>query len=214
MSTYFSIRLPDDARREIAWQAIVQYLSPWVKTAKTALEIGAGQCSCINELPVPRRLAIDQDVASKHYARAGVEFREMNLLRLADIQETFDLIIASNIFEHLTNEEFAALLPQIKQKLTPGGKLIVMQPNFFYAYRHYFDDYTHKKIFTHEGLRGALTAEGLNVIHCAPRFLPFSLKQSPRFVPLWLTKLGIRLYLRSPWRPGAGQMLLIAENTV
>ncbi|MDA0205972.1 MAG: hypothetical protein O2795_11585 [Acidobacteria bacterium] len=50
--------------------------------------------------------------------------------------------------------------------LKPGGRLICVQPNFRLEPRRYFDDYTHKQIYTDVSFRDFLEANGLKVIHC------------------------------------------------
>ena len=56
--------------------------------------------------------------------------------------------------------------------------MIVVQPNFRYAYRQYFDDYTHRSTFTHVSLANLLRSKGLRVLHVEPRFLPYSMRES------------------------------------
>jgi hypothetical protein len=93
--------------------------------------------------------------------------------------------------------------------LRPGGRLIVVQPNFRLQPRRYFDDYTHKTIFTDNGFRDFLKSEGWTIAHAEPRFMPFSMKS--RFPTAeWL----VRLYLASPIRPLAGQFLVVAERGI
>jgi hypothetical protein len=54
--------------------------------------------------------------------------------------------------------------------------LSVIQPNFRYAYREYFDDYTHVAIFTHVSLCDVFRASGFDIVDVKPRFLPLSIK--------------------------------------
>ena len=91
--------------------------------------------------------------------------------------------------------------------LRPGGRVLLLQPNFRLAPRRYFDDYTHRTIFTDQSLRDYLTSRSFSVDRCEPRFLPLTMKSrlsgGHRLVPL---------YLRLPLRPLAGQMLLGATT--
>jgi len=119
----------------------------------------------------------------------------------------FDLVFASNVFEHLAREETIKTLSEIKRVLNADGKLIVIQPNFKYCCKDYFDDYTHVQVFTHIGLSDLLIASGFSVLELKPRFLPFSMKSNLPKSP-WL----VRLYLQSPIKPFAGQMLIVAKN--
>ena len=73
--------------------------------------------------------------------------------------------------------------------------------------RRYFDDYTHRTAYTDNGFRDFLRAHGWKTVHSEPRFMPFTLKSR---LPAagWL----VRLYLASPFRPLAGQFLVVAEK--
>jgi hypothetical protein len=74
--------------------------------------------------------------------------------------------------------------------------LSVIQPNFRYAYREYFDDYTHVAIFTHVSLCDVFRASGFDIIDVKPRFLPLSIKSG-----LPVRESLIRAYLASPIKP-------------
>ena len=84
---------------------------------------------------------------------------------------------------------------------------MIIQPNFRYAFREYFDDYTHVQVFTDRGMVDLLAAHGFTAERVIPRFLPFSLKSRRPTWP-WL----LRLYLRLPWRPFAGQMYIVTKT--
>jgi len=211
--SYFDVRLKQDTRRPIVWREVVRYLKPWIAGRARALEIGAGYCSFINEISAKERTAMDQDPVVKEHAHEGINVVVSDLREGLKGIGPFDLVLASNLFEHFTTEEFELLIKSVKEVLVSGGRLIAIQPNFRFAFREYFDDYTHKKIFTDEGLCGALEAEGFRIVRREARFLPFSLKSSPGLMPESLLPLIVRLYLASPWRPKAGQMLIVAEKT-
>ncbi|MCC7357350.1 methyltransferase domain-containing protein [Candidatus Uhrbacteria bacterium] len=209
---YFDVRLRPDARRSIVWKEIVSYLTPWLQTRnKKVVEIAAGYCAFINAISSSSRTAIDIDPIVMESAEKGVT-AHVSDLRQSWPQGPFDIVLASNFFEHLTNNEFEQMLTDIWRNTAPQAKLCIIQPNFRYAWREYFDDYTHKKIFTHEGILGILRASGWSILHVEPRFLPFSLKSSPGRIPLIFYAYIVRWYLRSPWRPRAGQMLIIAQK--
>ena len=97
------------------------------------------------------------------------------------------------------------LLAEAMRVLRPGGRLVLIQPNFRLNPKEYFDDYTHVAIYTDRSLRDFLNASGWNVQHVAARFLPLSMKSRGSgltFLVPW--------YLRSPVKPLAGQMLVVA----
>ena len=86
------------------------------------------------------------------------------------------------------------------------GTLTILQPNYRYAYREYFDDYTHIAIYSHIGLADFLTANGYEVLTVKPRFLPLTVKSHLPVSP-WL----VRAYLASPIKFLGKQMLISAR---
>ena len=86
------------------------------------------------------------------------------------------------------------------------GTINILQPNYRYAFREYFDDYTHIAVYSHISLADFLTANGFDVIDVQPRFLPLTVKSRlPVFPPL------IAAYLMSPVKPMGKQMLVRAR---
>ncbi len=209
LNKYFAIRLPFNKRREIVWREIIRYLTPYIPKDGAVAELGAGYCHLINNVKAKTRYALDIAPVIEEHAAEGVQTivgSSEDLSRIPD--HTLDVVFASNLFEHLTDDMYGRTLLAVKRALKPGGRLIILQPNFKYAYREYFDDYTHIRIFTHLGLSDSLTAAGFSVEKVWPRFVPYSVSAVPMPVPSWI----IRLYLRSPWKPLARQMLLIARS--
>jgi len=209
-SGYHDVHLPADPAREVVWQVIAEYVTRWVPADARILEIGAGYCCWINALPGRRKVAVDAWPEVARYAAADVEALVLDVSTAlpAFADESFDLVLASNVIEHFEPDVAAAIVGEVVRLLRRGGRLIVMQPNFRYAYRHYFDDYTHRSTFTHVSLANLLRSKGLRMLRVEPRFLPYSMRESRLPVAAWL----VRAYLRSPVRPLAGQMLLVAEK--
>jgi hypothetical protein len=63
-------------------------------------------------------------------------------------------------------------------------------------------------VFTHVSLAALLRSRGFDIERSEPRFLPFSMQDRRWPIASWL----VRAYLRSPVRPWAGQMLIIARK--
>ena len=123
-------------------------------------------------------------------------------------EEKFDAVLASNVIEHFEPDTAARLVGDVFKHLRAGGRFIIIQPNFRFAYRRYFDDYTHRSIFTDVSLPNLLRAHGFDIERVEARFMPYSLQGKSTFVQPWL----IRAYLLSPFKPLAGQMLVIARK--
>ena len=119
----------------------------------------------------------------------------------------FNNVTASNFLEHLEHPDIDRCLAEVFRVLRPGGHLILVQPNFALAPRAYFDDYTHRTIHTDVSLADRLGAAGFDMVRVERRFLPLSMRSR-----LSLGHRLVPLYLRLPWRPLAGQMLLIARR--
>jgi len=140
--------------------------------------------------------------------RPGIEARVGDVTDLSFIAAaSIDFVFASNLFEHISQEQFSSVLLQLKRALTEQGTLNILQPNYYYAYREYFDDYTHKSIYSHRSICDFLETQGYRVVECKPRFLPLTVKSQ-----LLVSPFLIRLYLSSPWKPLGKQMFIRAAR--
>ncbi len=185
--SYFTTRLASDPRRDALWRHLTAYLTRFVPPGAAVLELGAGYCHFINRVPASRRVAVDIGPQIQEAAARGVEAHQADALAfLSRAQpEQFDFILASNFFEHIEWEELNALIPLVLRVLRPGGRLAIIQPNFRLAPRRYFDDYTHRTIFTDVSLRDWLEAVGFDVVKQTPRFLPLTVKSRLGALPFW-----------------------------
>jgi SAM-dependent methyltransferase len=206
--TYFETRFTADPRREVLWQSLIRYhFQAQIAPEHCVLELGAGYGHFINNVRAARRIAQDQWPDFPKYVAAGVEPHVGDVSDLSFLaDDSVDFAFASNLFEHVSQEDFAAVLAQLRRKLRRGGTINILQPNYRYAFREYFDDYTHRTIYSHLSLRDFLEANSYEVIDCAPRFVPLTLKSRLKVSPSL-----IRLYLMSPVKPMGKQMLLRAR---
>ena len=203
---YFETRLSHDVNREKVWRHLCDYLRRWVGPTDAVLELGAGWCDFANHVVAGRVVAMDLDAtveraAARHVTPVVGDCTD--LTRFED--ESFDVVFASNLLEHLERPHSRRLLAEASRVLAPGGRLILMQPNFRLNPGRYFDDYTHVAIFTDQSLSDYLASQGWSVDTVMPRFLPLTLKSRGSgltFLVPW--------YLRSPFKPFAGQMLVVA----
>jgi ubiquinone/menaquinone biosynthesis C-methylase UbiE len=210
MLPYHETRFTYDARRRVLWQALYEgYFHKLIREDDHFLELGAGYCDFINSVKCAQRTAVDQFPMLAQFVEPGVrpvvgKVTDLEFLPDSSINFAF----ASNLFEHLTQQDFSEVLRQLRRKLQPGGTLNIIQPNYRRAFKEYFDDYTHVSVYSHISLCDFLSANGFSVFECRPGFLPFSIKSHFPVSPLL-----IRLYLLSPWKPLAKQMLIRARPT-
>jgi SAM-dependent methyltransferase len=207
---YHDIHLTRHPARETVWKVLADFMAPWIPSDSHVLELGAGYCDWINAVRAGRKVALDSWPELPSYAARDVEpiviDATMGLGTLG--VETFDVVTASNFLEHFEADVAWSLVGDVTRLLKHGGRFIVIQPNFKYAYRNYFDDYTHRSVFTDVSLGNLLRAHGLRVELSEPKFLPYSLRGIRSSIPAWL----VRAYLRSPVKPLAGQMLIVARK--
>lgn len=108
----------------------------------------------------------------------------------------FDAVLASNVLEHFPSDTTSTVVRDVAGLLAPGGRFIIVQPNFRFAYRAYFDDYTHRSIFTHVSLANLLRTHGFAIDVCKPRFLPYSMRET-----------------RLPIRPMVDEIVVVDNNS-
>jgi SAM-dependent methyltransferase len=204
---YHQTRLSFDPRRDVVWRSLWRfYFCKLISPNDCVLDLGCGYGDFINNVVARRRIAVDSWEGFLPYVDPRIERVVGSVTDLHFIEEgVIDFAFASNLFEHLSKADFACVLEMLRRKLASGGTLNILQPNYRYAYREYFDDYTHVSVFSHISLTDFLRANGFDVLEISPRFLPLTVKSRLPVSP-WL----IRAYLASPIKPLAKQMLIRA----
>lgn len=208
VSAYFRTRLSHDPRRDVLWRTLYKHcFSKLISENDCVLELGAGYGHFINQVAARKRIALDQWDGFTSYLQPGIEAHVGSITDLSFLKPaSVNFVLASNLFEHVTQEDFVSVLSELKGALAIGGTLNILQPNYYYAYREYFDDYTHRSIYSHTSICDFLEANGYEVIECRPRFLPLTVKSH---APVW--PVLIRLYLEFPWKPLGKQMWIRAR---
>jgi SAM-dependent methyltransferase len=206
--SYHESRLTPDARRDEVWRVLwLYYFSRLIPPDACVLDLGCGYGNFINNVVAARRIAIDSWPDFPRFVAPGVETVVGTVTELDFLaDQTVDFAFASNLFEHLTQADFASVLNSLRRKLSSRGTLTILQPNYRYAYREYFDDYTHITIYSHISISDFLTANGYEALSVVPRFMPLTVKSRTPIWP-WL----IAGYLASPVKPMGKQMLVRAK---
>jgi SAM-dependent methyltransferase len=206
---YYRTRLPDTPERRRLWPVLTSYLQErYVPRDAVVLDVGAGYCYFANNVVAREKHALDVAETVVEHAGEGVIPHVGSIADMRDLPDAhFDVVFASNVLEHVDRDDLASALAEVLRVLRPGGRFLVVQPNFRFCYRVYFDDYTHVQVFTDRSLRDVLDGAGFDVQNVVPRFLPFSVES-----PLPASPRLLSLYLRLPYRPFAGQMLVVAAR--
>jgi len=173
------------------------------------LDLASGYCEFINNIKCGEKYAIDIDPECLKKAKANVHTLQQSCTDLSNFPDDFfDLVFASNIFEHLkSKEELEAVLRQVRRVLKPGGRILILVPNIRYCYKEYWDFFDHNLPLSHKSICEALAKNGSRSFKSS-KFLPYTTKsrlpKSPMFV---------RLYLAFPlaWKVLGKQMLIYAK---
>ncbi|MCC3451171.1 MAG: methyltransferase [Microcoleus sp. PH2017_39_LGB_O_B] len=195
------------------WKVLIdEFLQDYVPPESAVLDIGGGYCEFINQIRAGEKCLIDLNPDSKLFADADVKVLNIDVLNLdnyTSFNEQFDRIFISNFFEHLRNkEELIQIISFCFEALKPEGSLLVIQPNFKYSFKEYYDFIDHQLPITHLSLQELLQTVGFEIDLIIPRFLPFSTKGRPA------SPLMLKIYLKLPflWRFLGGQMFVKASK--
>ena len=207
-SEYHASRLTADPKRDVVWKALWRYhFSRLIRADDCVLDLGCGYGNFINNVIARRRIALDSWPDFPSFLAQGVEAVIGSVTELGFLPDRgVDFAFASNLFEHVSQHDFAVVLDVLRHKLSDRGELHILQPNYRYAFREYFDDYTHMTVYSHISLADFLTANGYDVLSVVPRFLPLTVKSRLPVSP-WL----IGAYLASPVKLLGKQMLVAAR---
>jgi SAM-dependent methyltransferase len=207
-SAYWRTRFTPDPRREILWQSLVRYhFSKLIRPTDCVLELGAAYGNFINNVIADRKLALDIWEEFPHCLNPGIQAHVGSVEDLDWVPDaSVDFVFASNLFEHVPQTVFVSVLEQLKRKLKPGGTINLLQPNYRFAYREYYDDYTHVTVYSDISICDFLNANNYDVIDCQPRFMPLTIKSRFKVSPFL-----IRAYLMSPVKPLGKQMFIRAR---
>lgn len=208
-SDYFRVRLKSDRRRTVTWKALCKhFFQSYVDEDAIVLEIGAGYCDFINNIQAQKKIALDAWSEFARHANSGIETHIGDVIETSKfVTSKVNLVFASNLFEHLTKNQVKEVLFDLKKIMVPTrSHLILLQPNFRLNPGRYFDDYTHESIWTDNSLSDFLAANGYETVSIFPKFLPLTVKSK---IPV--SEFLIWVYLKSPIKLRAGQMLIIAK---
>lgn len=186
------------------------FLQHYIRPDSSVVDIGGGYCEFLNSVLAKEKHLIDLNPEAKLFAKGNIQIHHLDITQ-ASAQEfgvKADYCFVSNFFEHLP--DFHALLRVlnfIKSILKPNGQLIIIQPNYRYAYKEYFDFIDHMLPISDRSLKEAVQAVGYKVDVLIPRFLPFSTKS--RVTSL----LALKVYLKMPfvWRFFGKQLFMVAR---
>jgi glycosyltransferase involved in cell wall biosynthesis len=157
----------NNARRFNKW--MTDTLRPYL--GDKVLEIGAG-IGNMTKYFIPRQsyLVSDSDERALEYLRSyAIGKPYMNVARIdagkadhfKDLQNQFDTVVLVNVLEHVRDEQ--GTLANLRSTLMPGGKLIVLVPQFPALYGMFDKVLEHRERYTRTKLQSSLESSGFEV---------------------------------------------------
>jgi SAM-dependent methyltransferase len=208
-------RFPSEvlARRAATWKVLCDsWFSHYVPRDGAVLEVAAGYCEFINNIRALERVAVDLNPETRDHADPGVVVHQIAAERLGDVVPPghFDVAFMSNILEPCrTREQVLEVLRAVLAALKPGGRALILGPNFRRCPRDYYDYFDHHLPLTEKAVAEALELVGFAVEEVRPSTLPYTFRSRLPSWP-WL----VRLYLKLPiiWGVFGAQFLVVGRR--
>ena len=194
------------------WEVLCSnFFQNYIPLDSVVLDIGAGYCEFINNIRCGKKLAVDLNDHTPHFASSNVEVKSSPSTDLSFLQNnSIDRVFMSNFLEHLKDkEEILKTFAEIYRVLKPGGKVITLHPNIRYLYMSYWDYFDHHVPLTENSIAEGLEVSGFKVEVSIAKFLPFTTKSKIPKHPIL-----VKLYLMFPvvWKIMGKQALVVAAK--
>lgn len=185
------------ASKRVLWRTLCEHeFQQYVPPSGAVLDLGAGYCEFINSIRAGRKIAVDLNPDTAHWAAADVHVLQRSSDDLGPIaNSTINTVFTSNFFEHLpSTQSLLATLSECHRVLTQAGLIVVLMPNIRNIPGKYWDYLDHHLPLTHWSLVEALELSGFQAVRVEPRYLPYTVRGSK----LPIRPLLIRAYLHAP----------------
>lgn len=150
--------------REEERRKALQYVLNIVGEVRSVLDFGCSTCTLLDLFPESvKKYGVEIDEKARKICE-GKGYKVFKDLREAPIVECITMI---DVLEHLDPNYFVnELLPVIREKLCRGGKLFIQtyNPYCIFAHMDFYNDYTHRFMWTLDSLKAVLTMCGFKII--------------------------------------------------
>ena len=206
-------RAEDLAPKHAIWKVLcADFFQKYIRPSDCVVDIGAGYCEFINNIQAREKIAVDLNPDIKRFAAPEVRIVNASCTDIQQIaSSSVDAVFMSNFLEHLPNKAMVLdTFREARRILSPGGRIIVLQPNIRFLPGEYWDFFDHHTPLTDRSLVEALRLAGFEPTLVLPKFLPYTTKSR-----LPKGAVFVRLYLRFPlaWRILGKQALVVAEKS-
>ncbi|SRR5258706_682799 len=202
---------PDLEFRDAMWKILCRdFFQHYIDSKGHVLEIGAGYCEFINNIQSKYKTGVDINPDVKNHAASDVNIVLNSTSQMTNVlSNSVDMVFASNLFEHLTREEIIATFREVYRVLTPGGKLMVLQPNIRFCAKDYWMFFDHITPIDDRAFVEGLEVNGFEILEVIDRFLPYTTKSH---LPKSLFLIQLYLRLRIVWRFFGQQSFILSQK--
>ena len=127
-----------------------------IKKELKVLDVGCGDKSL--KEPFERKGLLYQGI--------DIDIIDFNNDKFPFPDNSFDLVVSLAVIEHIKNTE--NFLSEINRILKKGGFVFLSTPNWCYAFKNFYDDYTHVRPYTKKSLLKILSDFNFVDIHILP----------------------------------------------
>lgn len=215
LSNIYKARYSQQAEKKklAIWKVLCSdFLQKFVVYDATVMDIAAGHCEFINTIICNKKYAVDINPRIKKYAGHDVTVIICDAQKLPKkLTGKIDVVFMGCFLEHLSSKDaIIKVLLEIKRVLTPGGKLLILNPNIRFSPADYWDYFDHLTPVSDRSVVEVLTALGYKIEVCIPRFVPNTIKDALPKSPFL-----VKLYLHLPFLfPVFGKQMFIAANLI
>jgi 2-polyprenyl-3-methyl-5-hydroxy-6-metoxy-1,4-benzoquinol methylase len=100
------------------------------------------------------------------YQGIDIDIIDFNNDQFSFTDNSFDIVVSLAVIEHIKNID--NFLNEINRILKKGGFIFFSTPNWSYAFKNFYDDYTHVQPYTKKSLSKILSDFNFEDIHIVP----------------------------------------------
>lgn len=194
----------------LVWNEISKYIYKFMGNPAKILDPAGGSLEFIRGLPDCEKWVVDIVKYTDEDKILNIKYIVSDIFTAKLPENYFSGIFISNFLEHLSSQaQIRDFLMKMYKHLEPGGKIVIMGPNFKYTYSNYFDFADHNVPLTEKSIEEHLVGCNFKISKSYSKFLPFSFSGILPAHPI-LT----RLYLSIPitWKFLGKQFLVMGQK--
>ena len=201
----------DQKKKMELWKVLCShFFQRYVKKSDTVLDLAAGYCEFINNIECKHKIALDLRPDLHKFAGKDVKIVKSSSIDMKKIKSnSVDVVFTSNFFEHLSKDEGAKTVDEVRRILRKNGKFIILQPNIKYTYDVYWDFVDHVAAYSHVSMQELLLNHDFHIVEVRAKFLPFTTKSR---LPQWKILIKTYLKMRIAQNILGKQMLIVASK--